>query len=100
MDARYMCPQCGSDDVRRVEMIWKEQTGDIMRIRRRELQKTLQCLTPAEHRLVCLATIRRTRWRNPSEENLNALSPVCMDAIKRALQKMKKKMENNGTEGK
>lgn len=71
MDDRYLCPKCGSDDVRKVEMIWKEQTGDIMRIRRRELQKTLQCLTPAEHRLVCLATIRRTPWRNLSEENLD-----------------------------
>lgn len=29
MDARYMCPQCGSDDARRVEIIWKEQMGDI-----------------------------------------------------------------------
>lgn len=29
MDDRYMCPQCGSDDVRKVEMSWKEQTGDI-----------------------------------------------------------------------
>lgn len=24
---KYLCPQCGSDDVRKVEMIWKEQTG-------------------------------------------------------------------------
>ena len=29
MDDRYLCPQCGSDDVRKLEMIWKEQTGDI-----------------------------------------------------------------------
>lgn len=29
MDDRYLCPKCGSDDVRKVEMIWKEQTGDI-----------------------------------------------------------------------
>ena len=29
MDDRYLCPQCGSDDVRKVEMFWKEQTGDI-----------------------------------------------------------------------
>lgn len=30
MDDRYLCPQCGSDDVRKVEMIWKEQTGDVL----------------------------------------------------------------------
>lgn len=24
---KYLCLQCGSDDVRKVEMIWKEQTG-------------------------------------------------------------------------
>lgn len=29
MDEKYVCPQCHSDDVRKIEMIWKEQTGDI-----------------------------------------------------------------------
>lgn len=34
MDDRYLCPQCGSDDVRKVEMIWKEQTGGRFGMRR------------------------------------------------------------------
>lgn len=29
MDEKYLCPHCHSDDVRRIEMVWKEQTGDI-----------------------------------------------------------------------
>ena len=97
---KYLCPQCGADDVRKVEMIWEEPEGGYHADTKEGTSEDAPMSYPAEHRLVYLATIRRTPGGNPSEENLDALSPVCMDAIERALQKMKKKMENNGTEGK
>ena len=70
-----------------------------MRIRRGELQKALQCLTPAEHRLVCLATVRGTPWKSIGREFGCPVSSL-YGRYRKALQKMKKKMENNGTEGK
>ena len=63
-----------------------------LRLQRRELQDALQCLTPAEQRLVYLAAGQRTPWKSLGKAFRSPVSTL-YGRYKRALDKVRKGLE-------
>ena len=63
-----------------------------LRLQRRELQDALQCLTPAEQRLVYLAASQRTPWKSLGRAFQSPVSTL-YGRYKRALEKVRKGLE-------
>lgn len=67
-----------------------------LRVRRRELQDALLCLTPVEQRLVYLAAGQRIPWKTLGEEFGSPVSTL-YGHYQKALKKVRKKLKDNGT---